>query len=329
MLRVVKIVVAVVVTLLCVATMGVLAMRDASRRPEYCNTCHVVQPYYETWVEGDLLAHEHQRAGIPCQSCHPQDMQALLREQQVNLQAGSTVMIVDSAWADDECLACHGDAATLAERTQGLDPNPHASPHLGEVACVQCHRMHKTSEYACAECHEDVELGPGWTTEVTQPLDIKVWAPDMDCTTCHSMEPYVQSLEDSNLLAYAHAQEGLECEDCHEEAVLQEVHEAAKPNPLALGLLQRKFSDDLCLDCHIANEHTSYEEIAERTKDYTVDGEKVNPHDPHASVEGAEQGQFECYYCHKMHKRSPGIDYCYNACHHEGNFKNCSTSGCH
>jgi nitrate/TMAO reductase-like tetraheme cytochrome c subunit len=322
MLRVVKIVVAVVVTLLCVATMGVLAMRDASRRPEYCNTCHVVQPYYETWVEGDLLAHEHQRAGIPCQTCHPQDMQALLREQQVNLQAGSTVMIVDSAWADDECLACHGDVATLAERTQALDPNPHASPHLGEVECVQCHRMHKTSEYACAECHEGVELGPGWTAEVTQPLDIQVWAPDMDCTTCHSMEPYVQSLEDSNLLAYTHVQEGLECEDCHEQEAIRQTHEEIVPGQrVSMLTVQNSF----CFDCHVDNEHASYEQVIERTMDYTVDGQQINPHDPHANVKGMSE-QYECTRCHQMHKESPLIQGCYS-CHHSGTLESCTA--CH
>jgi cytochrome c nitrite reductase small subunit len=322
MLRVVKIVVAVVVTLLCVATMGVLAMRDASRRPEYCNTCHVVQPYYETWVEGDLLAHEHQRAGIPCQSCHPQDMQALLREQQVNLQAGSTVMIVDSAWADDECLACHVDVATLAERTQGLDPNPHASPHLGEVECVQCHKMHKTSEYACAECHEGVELGPGWTAEVTQPLNIQVWAPDMDCAVCHSMASYVESLEDSNLLAYAHAQERLECEDCHEQDAIRQKHEEIVPGQRMMPL---KVEDEFCFDCHVNNEHTSYDQIIERTKDYTVDGQLVNPHDPHAGAEGVVE-QSNCRECHQMHEESPLIKYCYG-CHHSGTLESCST--CH
>ena len=146
----------------------------------------------------------------------------------------------------------------------------------------------------------------------------------MDCAYCHVMASYTESLEDATLLASVHAQEELVCLDCHEQAVLEQVHEEAKPG--APRLKQRRFPDESCFGCHVPNEHTSYEEVLEITKDYTVDDEKINPHDPHAGVEGSEQEQLECYRCHKMHKQSPGINYCYG-CHHERTFENCSE--CH
>jgi hypothetical protein len=146
----------------------------------------------------------------------------------------------------------------------------------------------------------------------------------MDCATCHVMASYTESLQDANLSASTHAQEGLVCLDCHEQAVLEQVHKEAKAG--VTRLKPRKFSNELCFDCHVDNEHTSYQEIIERTKDYTVDGEKINPHDPHAGLEEIEQEQLECRRCHKMHKESPGIEYCYG-CHHERNFENCSE--CH
>ena len=98
----------------------------------------------------------------------------------------------------------------------------------------------------------------------------------MDCAVCHVMVPYMESLEDSNLLAYAHVQEGLECLDCHEVEALEQLHEEAVPGkPIKARTVDMQF----CFDCHVANEHTSYEEVIERTKGYVIDDQNINPHD--------------------------------------------------
>ena len=162
--------------------------------------------------------------------------------------------------------------------------------------------------------------GVGWTTEVTTTVEVDLWAPEMDCTVCHVMDTYFESLQDGNLLASAHAEEGLACLDCHELEAVEEVHEEAVAGKPIRG---RTVEMDFCFDCHVANEHTSYAEIIERTEEYTVDDEKINPHDPHA---GLEQPEVECYYCHQMHEESRLINGCYS-CHHEGTFESCST--CH
>ena len=116
-----------------------------------------------------------------------------------------------------------------------------------------------------------------------------MWAPDMDCTACHVMDPYFESLQDSNLLAYAHAQEGLACLDCHELEAVEQVHEEAVAGT---SIKERKVEMDSCFECHVANEHTSYAQVIERTKDYIIDDEKINPHDPHVGLE--EDGQYQC-----------------------------------
>jgi len=190
------------------------------------------------------------------------------------------------------------------------------------MECATCHSMHKPSEDYCAQCHEPVATGAGWTTEVTRTAEIDLWAPDMDCSVCHVMDTYFESLEDSSLLGYAHSEEGLECLDCHEVEAVEQVHEEA----VAGERIPPKIIDNVfCLDCHVPNEHTSYEEIMERTKDYVIDEEEINPHDLH---EGLEEPQTECRYCHQMHEKSPLMNGCYNSsCHHEGTFESCST--CH
>jgi len=140
------------------------------------------------------------------------------------------------------------------------------------------------------------------------------------------MDPYFASLQDPNLLAYAHAQEGLECLDCHTDLEeLQRVHAEAVPGKRIIG---KPVEMEFCFDCHVANEHTSYEQVIERTEDYLIDGEEINPHDPHQGLESERYylGPYECSDCHQLHEESPLINACYS-CHHSGTFESCSN--CH
>jgi cytochrome c-type protein NrfB len=123
------------------------------------------------------------------------------------------------------------------------------------------------------------------------------------------MKPYEESLSDSELSAYTHAQAGLTCLDCHELTALEQVHENADPN--ANEVVERKFPNEFCLKCH-----GSYQSLTELTKDSTV-FEGTNPHDTHL-------GEVECYSCHGIHKTSKGIQYCYSCHHPEALF----TQGC-
>ena len=147
------------------------------------------------------------------------------------------------------------------------------------------------------------------------------------CATCHIMQPYLESWQTSDLLVGAHAEEGVSCLDCHEPTLQQQVNELVVyvQGDFRVPLKDRKLPKEECFGCHVANEHGSNEQVLERTAEYTVDGEKVNPHDPHAGLEEVDS-HFECYNCHKMHEESSGIDFCYG-CHHAGTFQSCSD--CH
>jgi hypothetical protein len=136
-------------------------------------------------------------------------------------------------------------------------------------------------------------------------------------------------MEDPDLLVYTHAEEGLECEDCHEDTLVNQIHDNAKPDtPI---VYRYKTPNKICFDCHITNEHTSYEEIINRTTDFMVLGENVNPHDPHQNVvdvEGSQLKEYDCYRCHSMHTESDGINFCWE-CHHDYTYESCSSPDCH
>jgi len=79
---------------------------------------------------------KHQEfAELSCDECH----------QESNFKVPTT----------QDCFSCHGSCEEVAEATEGLDPNPHNSPHYGpELDCELCHHEHAESENFCAQCHE-------------------------------------------------------------------------------------------------------------------------------------------------------------------------------
>ena len=80
-----------------------------------------------------FLIDKHVAAGLTCAKCH--------------------IESTAKAPQTETCLACHGGTyAKLAAMKQGEQPNPHAS-HRGEVACAECHHVHKASVTLCNQCH--------------------------------------------------------------------------------------------------------------------------------------------------------------------------------
>ena len=142
----------------------------------------------------------------------------------------------------------------------------------------------------------------------TVPADSDWWQPDMDCSACHSQN--VASLADSSCLAYAHAQAGNTCIDCHEQDVLQEKHQVPVEVPESITLRMTK---EECFECH-----GSMEEIIARTADstvfQTVDGNYINPH---VTPSETHEADVQCYSCHRMHITYDSRGYCYS-CHHTG-----------
>jgi len=164
----------------------------------------------------------------------------------------------------------------------------------------------------------------GWITATLsiQELGLQVFGPDVDCTACKSMVPYAESVENADLLGFAHIAEGVGCIDCHGSDQTRQAHEEAIPGESVKPL---RIQDEFCLGCHLENQHSSYEELAERTANYEIGGEVYNPHAPHPDT--AEVEAVPCWRCHSVHKESHLVNGCYAGCHHQRNFENCNT--CH
>lgn len=86
-----------------------------------------------SWAaDQEFLADKHKAREITCEGCHKE--------------------APPKAFGMKTCLGCHGDYKTIAEKTQHVEPNPHAS-HEGELECSACHHGHKPGEDYCAKCH--------------------------------------------------------------------------------------------------------------------------------------------------------------------------------
>lgn len=175
-----KILVAVVLIILGVATMGMVGLKDLRQRPAYCANCHR-KPYYNSWAASDNLAHAHADSALSCQRCHPQTLNDSLQEIEIYLKKGYRPSSIQKKTPDTVCLACHDDRTALIERTKsyliaGEKLNPH-DPHTGVAAigeildsdtskipdtieCYRCHTMHNESpgiDY-CYGCHHTQEF---------------------------------------------------------------------------------------------------------------------------------------------------------------------------
>jgi cytochrome c nitrite reductase small subunit len=131
------------------------------------------------------------------------------------------------------------------------------------------------------------------------------------CRRCHVMEEYVLSWETPDLLAHRHYLAEIACQTCHPQTMTELVHEivATVRGNYFVPLPELEISQQECLSCH-----GDYSDLARATAHLDE-----NPHASHL-------GEEECFQCHKMHRKSPGMKYCVT-CHHTGELVTCST--CH
>lgn len=104
--------------------------------------------YAQTANNADLLNRtikpHHQALGFQCATCH-----------QSNDISQYKPLVTEN------CLACHGSAEKVAERTDHLDAkakgiNPHRSIHdRTDLDCYECHAEHKPSTLLCSTCHDN------------------------------------------------------------------------------------------------------------------------------------------------------------------------------
>lgn len=286
------------------------------QQPQFCGLCHIMDPYVASWESSDLLAEAHADDGVTCLECHEPTVRQQVDELVKFVSNDYQNPLEERKFDDQWCFRCHEHDSrdAVLQLTQDLDPNPHDTYH-GEMECSACHNAHRESVNYCTECHSSLAKAAGWTTA---PLPLQWWTPSVNCAYCHASDS--ASMGNQALLANAHAMMGLICLDCHDPAELQPLHAQATTDISALT--QRYYPDQFCFDCHVPNIHPNYDVPIFLTSNYTIDGETINPHDPHPDSELLKDRRYECFRCHTMHGESQGLNYCYT-CHENGDLTTC------
>ncbi|ADI01007.1 MAG TPA: cytochrome c3 [Syntrophothermus lipocalidus] len=141
-----------------------IGLLKASEKPAFCSYCHIIKPYYNSWNEGDLLAHKHAEHDVTCHDCHQESVSDKISEGVKYLTGDYETPLNRREFGTREfCLSCH-DFEKVKSATNFEESNPHDN-HNGDQECNLCHNMHRESQVMCAQCHQFEwmdDLGKGW-----------------------------------------------------------------------------------------------------------------------------------------------------------------------
>ncbi|HZJ84898.1 MAG TPA: cytochrome c3 family protein [Syntrophomonadaceae bacterium] len=136
------------------------AFLKVSSYPAFCNTCHIMKPYYESWHDNNLnfVASKHANEDVDCHDCHKPNLITQMNEGYLFITRQYQDPLEKREFAKDMCFECHieGGTATSWEEiksaTEYEESNPHDSHH-GEQECYICHNQHQKQQIFCADCH--------------------------------------------------------------------------------------------------------------------------------------------------------------------------------
>ena len=76
--------------------------------------------------------------------------------------------------------------------------------------------------------------------------------PELACSPCHVMEPYVEGYHQDELLAHSHEKAGVACIDCHDNGIEDKIQETVwyVTDDFDDPPLKRAFDNEMCIKCH-------------------------------------------------------------------------------
>ena len=138
---------------------GLAVLSQLSAKPAFCVSCHNMQPEYDSYAQGDLLAKKHADAGVTCHDCHEPTLMQQMKEGWLFVTGNYENPMPKYGYTNAQCLSCHSvDEIRKATAHYGKE-NPHDPVHLAgnenPVNCMDCHSMHHLqSAKKCTACHD-------------------------------------------------------------------------------------------------------------------------------------------------------------------------------
>jgi len=270
-----------------VAGLGLIFMATAmevSSRPAFCGSCHIMNPYYESWKQS---SHKN----IACVECHiPPGMTAELRKKYEALSMVAryfTGTYGTNPWTeidDASCLRCHERRLLSGRELFGDVLFDHAA-HLSA--------MRRGKRLRCTSCHSQIVQGSHIAVTVSTCVlchfkGQQAGTGTARCTLCHQIPDKIIR---KGTLTFNHAdvqRYGMECTWCH-----------ARPEGSGDGPVPR----ERCVTCH--NEASRLEKYGEPDLLHRmhVTEHKVDCMDCHLEIEHVGEARIEvaatgCGTCH-------------------------------
>jgi hypothetical protein len=138
--------------------------------PSACGTCHLIDPYVESYYESDFLDNAHAEAEdqVKCKECHDVALIQIAAELVTFVTGNYELPLEQREYPQEFCTTCHPVEDVLEATTKANRPEFERNPHWnhielveGIVECQECHRAHRGGLNFCYEnCHG---LGYGYT----------------------------------------------------------------------------------------------------------------------------------------------------------------------
>jgi len=138
---------------IALGSMAILHQSDTN--PNFCGLCHNMDRYVESYLTGNTLDSYHAKANVQCKQCHSSyDIPAEIKSG-INFITGNYDKDMPRRkFGDEVCTQCHISMEYVAQQTDYLRRNPHAS-HWPDLKCRSCHISHGDQIDYCSECHEN------------------------------------------------------------------------------------------------------------------------------------------------------------------------------
>lgn len=266
-----------------------LAFLEYTTQPEFCSSCHIMEPYVQSWRDS---AHSK----VSCVECHYEP--GILETAEGKFKAINQVVKYvtntegSKPWAqvsDDSCMrsGCHSTRLLSGKVDFRLGrtsiPFDH-TPHLLE--------MRRSKKLRCTSCHSQIVQGEHLTVTTTTCLLCHFKGAEEDpklseCRTCHA--PPDRPI-DVGGFQFSHDQylaRGVGCESCHGN-ITQGTGEVPKRR---------------CASCHAVQEHierigdTEFLHATHVTKHH-VDCLECHTEMTHRLRDKPETSKGECATCH-------------------------------
>lgn len=140
------------------AATGGYLIHLSNTSPEFCMTCHIMEPNVVSYLTSNDLDNIHKQANVACKECHDYPLEAEITSG-IKYVVGDYLVdeegkLMPVTYDNDMCLQCHISYDHVAQSTDFLKRNPHNS-HNGQLACKTCHVSHGDQVDYCGQCHDN------------------------------------------------------------------------------------------------------------------------------------------------------------------------------